>query len=84
MTVLHHVVPSAIAYHPQMGTPALPLPFWLSAFDGWRVLADVMLEGMLLDADRNRFLLVLLGDERRCQLDWDTEMDVDTILHAIF
>ncbi|MCP4548663.1 MAG: hypothetical protein GY835_19575 [bacterium] len=76
-----------MTFLPQAGTPDLPLPVWLIAFDGWLVLADVELKGMLVDADRNRFLLDLLGAEAVRQLDWDaiaTETEVNNATHADF
>ncbi len=87
MSVLHEVAPSAIVYLPQRGTPALPLRHWLNALKGWLTLAKFEMGGMLSDADRNHFLLGLLGDEGTCLLDWDVEMmetEVTTAMHANF
>ncbi len=63
MSVLHEAVPNTMTFLSQAGTPDLPLPVWLIAFDGWLALADIELKGMLVDADRNHFLLDLLGTE---------------------
>ncbi len=87
MSVLHEAVPSTTTFLSQAGMPDLPLPVWLIVFDGWLALADVELKGVLMDADRNRFLLDLLGAEAIRQLNWDatmTEMEVNTATHADF
>ncbi len=80
-------VPNATSFLLQMRMPALPPPIWLSAFDGWLAMAAVLLEGQLVDADRNRFLLDLLGAEGKRLVDWDactTETEVNTATHADF
>ncbi len=63
MSALHHAVPNAIVYLPQMGSPTLSLPVWLNAFSGWIATAEVVLGRTLVDADRNHLLLDLLGEE---------------------
>ncbi|MCP4538891.1 MAG: hypothetical protein GY832_17285 [Chloroflexi bacterium] len=65
MSLLHQAVPGTTAFLPRAGTPALPLPVWFVALDGWLAMADFELEETLVDADRNRFLLELLGAEGR-------------------
>ncbi len=86
-SALHHVVSNITAYLPQVGTLALPLPVLLTTFHGWLVMANILLEGKLVDADRNCFLLDLLGAEGKCQLDWEAntmETEVTTVTHVNF
>ncbi len=89
MLVLHEVVPCTMAFLPQPGTLALPLPAWLTTLDGWLTLAETVMGEQLPDKDRNCFLLDLLGAEGKQQLDWDVDVDmmemgVTTMTHADF
>ncbi len=68
-----HPAPRATLYLPRPGTPALPLPVWRNAVDGWLVMAEVMWGTMLQDTDQNHFLLELLGDEGKRLLKWDVD-----------
>ncbi len=91
MSALYHMVPNATTYLPQVGTPALPLAVWLTTFDGWLMMANVLLDywrgSWQMLTDRNCFLLDLLGAEGKHWLDWDanmTEMEVTTMTHSHF
>ncbi len=73
MLVLLKAAPSAIVCLRQRGMPALLLPHWFNALEGWLTLAKFEMGGTLSDADRNCFLLGLLSDKGTHLLDWDAE-----------